>query len=77
MPFARKVIRALFDSLISKLQHDHGRVSLTGFRQHSRGMGANYAWGGYRSWVLKETWLLFVQVIYGAYIHARIDHRAA
>jgi hypothetical protein len=25
-------------------------------------MGANYAWGGYWSRDLKETWLLFVQV---------------
>jgi hypothetical protein len=39
-------------------------------------MGANYAWGGYWSWDCKETWLLIVWLIYGAYIRARIDQQA-
>jgi cytochrome c-type biogenesis protein CcsB len=45
-------------------------------------MWANYAWGGYWSWDPKETWSLIVWLIYGAYIHARMNrgwegHRAA
>ena len=45
-------------------------------------MWANYAWGGYWSWDPKETWALIVWLIYGAYIHARMNrgwegHRAA
>ena len=38
-------------------------------------MGANYAWGGYWSWDCKETWLLIVWLIYGAYIRARVTGR--
>ena len=36
-------------------------------------MWANYAWGGYWSWDPKETWSLIVWLIYGAYIHARMN----
>jgi cytochrome c-type biogenesis protein CcsB len=36
-------------------------------------MWANYAWGGYWSWDPKETWALIVWLIYGAYIHARMN----
>ena len=36
-------------------------------------MWANYAWGGYWSWDPKETWSRIVWLIYGAYIHARMN----
>jgi hypothetical protein len=32
--------------------------------------------GGYWSWDLRNTWLLIVWLIYGAYSHARIDQQA-